>query len=380
LQIALGGAYVAVGGYGAPQAIVAYTRVKTLCAELNVPLSPPTLRALALISLSAPNVAEASIWAEQLLQLSQREGDPFLLAEAHYMVGVVCFWRAEFIHAKSHLEQALAYYDPGQLNQHIRLYGQDLRVICLARLALTLWYLGYPEQALQMVGEARRDAHTIGHPVTLAYALCFASWVYNDCGDLAASEEAAQQLLTLARELSLVWWQAAGSIFYGWIEVQRGNAQAGQVEINHGIEVYHTTGQNTYRPYMLSLLAQSYQHLDDPQAALHTVEDALEFSAQTGHCFWDGELYRLQGEFSSLLGLDASQVEALYVKALKLAHHQQAKSLELRAAMRLCRLWQQQAQAERARLLLAQVYNQFTEGFDLPELRAAAALLDELKR
>jgi predicted ATPase len=101
--------------------------------------------------------------------------------------------------------------------------------------------------------------------------------------------------------------------------------------------------------------------------------------ATTEEQWWEAELYRLQGDL--LLHLpspDVCQAEASFHQALDVARRQQAKALELRAAMSLSRLWQQQARRTEARQLLSDIYHWFTEGFDTPDLRSVKALWEEL--
>jgi predicted ATPase len=99
----------------------------------------------------------------------------------------------------------------------------------------------------------------------------------------------------------------------------------------------------------------------------------------TGERWYEAELYRLKGELLlQHTGSDASQAEPCFQHALAIARRQQAKSLELRAAMSLARLWQQQGQRSEAHKLLAPIYSWFTEGFDTADLEEAKALLEEL--
>jgi predicted ATPase len=101
---------------------------------------------------------------------------------------------------------------------------------------------------------------------------------------------------------------------------------------------------------------------------------------RTEERYWEAERYRLQGELRRQ-GAERPQragAEAHFLWALERARSQQAKSLELRAAMSLGRLWQEQGRRDDARTLLAPVYHWFTEGFDTADLREAEALLDEL--
>ena len=96
------------------------------------------------------------------------------------------------------------------------------------------------------------------------------------------------------------------------------------------------------------------------------------------------ELWRLQGEL--LLNAEGGVRQAAltaaesFQQALTLAHRQQAKAWELRAAISLGRLWQQQGKSTEAATLLAPIYRQFTEGFATADLQEAKALLEALGR
>ena len=109
--------------------------------------------------------------------------------------------------------------------------------------------------------------------------------------------------------------------------------------------------------------------------------EALATVERTGERWWEAEVYRVQGELflqrAAGRGQQAEEAEACFQQALDLAHRQQAKSLELRAAMSLARLWQGQGKHAEARQLLAPIYNWFTEGFDTVDLQEARALLAE---
>jgi predicted ATPase len=95
--------------------------------------------------------------------------------------------------------------------------------------------------------------------------------------------------------------------------------------------------------------------------------------------WWEAELYRLRGELLLQHAVaQPGEAETCFRQALDIARRQQAKSLELRAAMSLCRLWQRQGKRDAARQLLAEVYGWFTEGFDTADLQEAKALLEEL--
>jgi predicted ATPase len=106
--------------------------------------------------------------------------------------------------------------------------------------------------------------------------------------------------------------------------------------------------------------------------------EALRLVDDTGERWYQAELYRLKGELLLDLSAACHTAAALWVqRALEIARHQQAKSLELRAAMSLVRLWQQQGKPDTTHQLLAESYAWFTEGLDTADLQEAKRLLQE---
>jgi len=138
-------------------------------------------------------------------------------------------------------------------------------------------------------------------------------------------------------------------------------------------------GSEADRPYFLALVAEAYGRGRRYDEGLARLEEALALVGQSEERYWEAEIHRLHGEL--LLARSAEhQVEAetCWRKAFAVAGLQGAKSLELRAAMSLSRLWQQQGKRAEARELLAPIYDWFTEGFDTADLQEARALLEEL--
>jgi predicted ATPase len=138
-------------------------------------------------------------------------------------------------------------------------------------------------------------------------------------------------------------------------------------------------GQEVWRPRCLVLLAEAAEHVGQVEEGLRLLVEALAAFEANGQGDLLAETYRLQGAL--LLRqtvLEAVQAEACFQQALAVAHHQQAKSWELRAAVSLSRLWQQQGKRDEARELLAPVYGWFTEGFDTADLQEAKTLLEDL--
>jgi predicted ATPase len=132
-------------------------------------------------------------------------------------------------------------------------------------------------------------------------------------------------------------------------------------------------------PHWLGLMVEACCVTGRIEQGLHVVAEALEISERTGIVYYEAELHRLEGELRlHSKPADAPKAEMCFRRAMHIARKQQAKSLELRAAMSMARLWRDQGKQEEARNLLAPVYGWFSEGFDTLDLKEAKALLDEL--
>ncbi|MCY0855240.1 hypothetical protein [Cupriavidus sp. D39] len=178
---------------------------------------------------------------------------------------------------------------------------------------------------------------------------------------------------------------AWGTILRGWALAEQGGSEEGIAQIRQGLTAYEATGAERARSYFLALLAESYGNAGQAKAGLSVLAEALAMVDKTGERCYEAELHRLKGELllhPSSIQTRASagheDAEACFHKAIAVARHQGAKSLELRAALSLARRWQRQGKTETARQRLADIYGAFTEGFDTADLQQAQALLEEL--
>jgi TOMM system kinase/cyclase fusion protein len=380
LQSALGLAFMATKGYGAPEVGTAYARARELCQHLGEPPQfPSVLRGLWLFYNVRGEFRLARELGEQLLTLAQRTQDQALLVEAHRAVGETLFRLGELAPARVHLEEGMIYYDPHQHRSHMALYGHDPGVLCLAYAARALWLLGYPDQALQRSREVLALAQQLSHPHSLVFALYCAGRVHQFRREGPAALERAEALIAFAREQALPHWVASGTILRGWALAAQGQVEEGIAHMHQGLSGRRATGAELGRPYYLAQLAEAYGEGGQAEEGLHVLAEVLAVVNQQGERWGEAELYRLKGEL--LLARSAEhhvEAETCFHQALDIARHQQAKSLELRAAMSLSRLWQQQGKRTEARELVAPIYDWFTEGLDTADLQEAKALLDTL--
>jgi predicted ATPase len=240
--------------------------------------------------------------------------------------------------------------------------------------------LGYPDQSLTHVHEALALAHTLSYPYSLAYARCFAAVVLQLRRDVPAVHEHAESAVALATEQGFPLWVAVGTSLRGWALAMQDQGEEGMVQVGQGIASARATGAAATIPYLYTVLADVCVHLGHIEDGLQALAEAHTLVEKHEERFWEVEVSRLQGVL--LLrqpGPPQAEAEAWLQRALDVARRQEAKSLELRAAMSLSRLWQQQGKQAAARALLAPIYGWFTEGFDTADLQKAQALLEELE-
>jgi predicted ATPase len=281
--------------------------------------------------------------------------------------------------ARLHLEEAIARSTPDLRCALVFRIGQDLGMSSRIHAALLLWLLGYPEQALARLHEALALAHELPHPYSLAHARCWAAYVYQFRWDVPAVHEQAEAAVALSIEQGFAFWAAAGTILRGWALAMQGQGEAGMAQVRQGIAAYRATEASLLLAYYCTVLAEVSAHLGHPEDGLQALVEAHTLMEQQEERYWEAEVCRLRGVM--LLrqpGVSQAEAEAWVQRALDVARRQEAKSLELRAAMILARLWQQQGKRLEARELLAPVYGWFTEGFDTADLQEAKALLEEL--
>jgi len=146
------------------------------------------------------------------------------------------------------------------------------------------------------------------------------------------------------------------------------------------LRAYRATGAEIQRPHFLALLAEAYSISGQSEAGLTVLAEALALVDTTGERDYEAEIHRLKGELLLQQSSgNSTEAETCFQQAISIAQNQQAKSLELRAAMSLSRLWQQQGKRQEAYDLLTPIYNWFTEGFDTADLQDAKGLLNELE-
>jgi adenylate cyclase len=277
------------------------------------------------------------------------------------------------------MEQAIAYHDLQQQHAYDVLYGQDPGVQCLQVLAWTLWFLGYPEQALQSSYRAGLLAQDLGHPSNQVAATYCAARLRQLRRDVPETYELAEATIASSSEQGLGYYLSLGTFVRGWARFQQGQHEKAVDDMHRALAARRAVGGEVTRPPFLALLADAYGQMGQAEEGFSLLDEARTLMDKNGQRYYDAELHRFKGELLIAQSADnAAEAETCFQKALDVARSQQAKSLELRAATGLARLWQSQGKRQEAYGLLQPVYAWFTEGFDTADLKDAKALLDEL--
>jgi predicted ATPase len=380
LHLALGAALQMVKGHAAPEVEHAYSQAYALCQRVGeAPELASVLLGLWRFYGIRGQYHTARELGETMLGLAQRAHDPALSVVAHYALGYTRCLLGMLPAARQHLEEAIAHYTPDQRRAPVFRIGQDPGVGCRVHAARILWLLGYPEHALARLREALALAHELSHPYSLAFARCWAASVSQFRRDVSAVYEQAEAAIALTTEQGFASWLALSTSLRGWALAMQGQGEEGLAQVRQGIAAWRATGAVGTVQYFCTVLAEVCDHLGHTEDGLEALAEAHTLVEQQEERWGEAEVCRLRGVL--LLrqpGTPQAEAETWLQHALDVARRQEAKALELRAAMSLSRLWQQQGKRQEAHDLLAGVYAWFTEGFDTADLQDAKALLEEL--
>ena len=379
LRTVQGPALMAIKGWAGVEVEQTYTRAYDLCNQMaESPQMFAVLWGLYQFYRVRGDFQTGRELGEQLLRIAQHLQRPDLMLVASGNLGTVLFFMGKFSEAQPYLEQE-DHLPARELHRDLAVhYGVAPGVYCLAMGTVNLWFLGYPDQALQKSREVYALAVDLSHPLSQLSALYWMALLHLFRGDADAAHEQATLGITLAEEHGLSYFRATNLFVQGAALTAQGHKERGLAQMGQGladaIEIGGAMVRVMYHPLMAEIYAQTGQ-LDEGLRLL----DELREESQQRH--YEPERYRIEGVLLRLSGgAESQRAEASLTQALKLSRERDAKSLELRAAMSLSQLWLRQGKHDQARELLEPVYSWFTEGFDTADLQAAKALLVELQR
>jgi class 3 adenylate cyclase/predicted ATPase len=299
LQTTLGPVLMVTKGYAALEVKEVYTRARELCQQVGEPSQLFTvLYGLWGHYFTQVEFQKARELGEELLSLARGVQNPLFLVEAHCLLGMVLSWQGELVPAHEHLAQGITLYDPAQHSSHVLLFGQDQGVVCLSQAAWTLWFLGYPAQALKRVQEALTLAPEFAHPYSLAYARGMAAMLQQCRGERQAVQEQAEAVILLSREQGFPYWLPIGTLLKSWALVRGSKKEEGIAQMGQGVAAYRGTGVAVGLTWTLALLAEAYGEVGQAEKGVSVLAEALDIVDKKGERLWEAELYRIKGELT----------------------------------------------------------------------------------
>jgi class 3 adenylate cyclase/predicted ATPase len=377
LQMGLGDAFSWMRGFAAAEVEATYTRAHELSRQMGE--TPELFRivwGLWHFFIIRGDLAKAQELGREVAQLGQRLQEPSLAPHVHRTLSETALWRGEFTAARR--ESSKCFVGAGAPPKPIP-GVQDPPVMCGLWLALALWHLGYPDQALARVDAVVERAKESALSGDLGAALLVAAWVRLLRRETRTAREFAETALRFNEERGHGFHVAMSAVLLGSALVAEEHDENGLTKVRDGAAASGGTGAGIFQPWYRSLLAAAHAQLGDPEAGLAALAEAETRSGQSGERWPEAEIHRLKGELMLTMGGADPGAEACFRRSIEVAREQEARSPELRAATSLARLWAGQGERQKAYDLLAPVYDWFTEGFDTKDLIEAKALLEELR-
>jgi predicted ATPase len=324
-------------GYAAAGVDDAYARARTACERAkNDKRLVAVIRGQWMFHLLRGQYGTALELAEEMRALGERGDDPVRLAEGHLYRGLVHMYLANFDLAREHLDEAFTRYQPPPWSDHIYEAQGDTGVGALAYLALVLWNLGQADESRERSDLSLERAEHVGGPVTRAQAWGMRSILHLSRAEPVEVGHWLDKTLAHSVDHDLGYWRTVSALLSGWFRGRAGELEVGTARVEKCLDAYLASGSRLGLPYFRILLADLRLAAGDRRGALDVLDAGEEYIEETGERFSQSELFRLKAR--ALMAGDSPDPQgatAAYERAVGTARAQNAKLLELRAAIRL---------------------------------------------
>jgi tetratricopeptide (TPR) repeat protein len=277
--------------------------------------------------------------AERLVVLAEQDEAPLSRALARRALGSTLFYLGRFADAAAALKEGIT-IDDGIAGwdepAHLLLYPERAGVVCRLYLAWALWYLGFADRAVETMEAALRLGRQLPH--VLALVLDFTAVLHSLRREFDAAQRCSEKVIAIAREYDLSQRLAEATICLGFALVGMGQQSKGIAHLRAGMTAWSATSAGLFETQWLGFTAQAHLRVGQLDEALAALDQATQTAAVTSECHYQAELHRLQGAVLAETG-DEAEAASWFQQAINTARNQNAKSLELRAAMSLARLW-----------------------------------------
>jgi predicted ATPase/class 3 adenylate cyclase len=381
-QLALGPCLIAIQGPASNKAVATFARARELCERLGEP--PEYLQVmfwLATVSVVRGELPQALEAVAALLNAAEARDDRPALINAIRGRAMILFFLGRIVDAREAIERAVEVFSASQEADKMaaRAAGQDAGVAMQALMSQVLWVLGDVDGAVTRMAAALERADAVQHAHTHAYVWYYASVLHALRGDPAIAQAYAERCLAISEQHGFRQWIGLSRAIRGICAAALDASGSRLDEVKAALDEYQRAG------YQLGITAQSVLLCpvlllrNEPEAALEVIDHGLSIVSHNSERIFEAELYRLKARALLMRGAPDAEAESLLDQALRTARSQQARSLELRAATDLARLWINQGKRAEALDVLASIHGRFTEGFGTRDLKEAKAVLVPLQ-
>ena len=338
LRVALGAAFMASRGFGAPEVLEAYARAEALCDRLGDRMDIfPALWGQWLFRNSRGELGDARRLCNKMLALAARSDSSALKLQAHHAMWSNSFACGELHACITHAEAGLALYDAKRHQASASSYGNHDASCCAhyyAAMALAL--AGDEKSSRAMIGRALAASKELNDPFSLAITLHFTSVAAQILGDVPLAAENSAASMRIATEHALASPKAWSAAVTGWCIAENGDVERGLALLNDATAALRAKQSLIFMPYLLGLLCDARIKARQYSEAMAAVQEGLTLAASTGEHVYSAELYRLHGELCArpCIGQSAKALVS-FRTAVKLAKEQGARMLERRASRSL---------------------------------------------
>jgi class 3 adenylate cyclase/tetratricopeptide (TPR) repeat protein len=382
-QLLLGPCLIATHGPAASTALATFARARELCERLGQPPEYLQVRFwLATVSVVRGELPQALEAVEGMPSAAEARGNRGALLNVIRGRAMILMFMGRIVEAHEVLERAIEMFGASEEADRLaaRAAGQDAGVAMLAFAAWVFWILGQVDEAVARMSAALERADAVQHAHTHAYAWYYASVLHALRGEPAIAKGYAERCLAISEQHGFRQWLGLARAIRGICAAVL-NASAGRLdEVKTALDEYQRAGYQLGLTAQIALLCPALLLRNEPEAALELIDHGLSIVSGNNERFFEAELYRLKARALFMRGAPNAEVESLLDQALRTAHSQQARSLELRAATDLAALWMKQGKRAQAHEVLSSIYGRFTEGFETRDLKEAKGMLVQLQQ
>lgn len=376
----LGVGLIATQGFGAREVGQVYARASGLWRQLgSKPELCGALWGLWVFYLVRSELEESKHVAEELLSLGIQAKATSIQIEGHWTLGDSLFWLGELELSREHLELAIAMYEDPEHRRNAFLYGQDPRVAAYCYRSAALYFLGYPNAALQSVETSLDLARATDHPFSVAWALAFNTMLRVWVNDFERALQFADQTIAWSSEQVHPFWLFASLQFKGWTLVLTGQSEAGLKLLNDGFQGYQAIGSITVQPFFMGLQAAAFGLTGKLERGQELIKQAIDLAVRSNQRVLGSGLWRLQGDLTRMAHPSSPELaELCYLEALAKARAIRSPMIELQAQIQYSGLLHDWNRSGDALKQLETVYMAFPEKSDSFVRRDAEQLLKRL--